>query len=130
MLMVVIAPVISQSLGSARASSIDIAALADYCGQAPAALLTAAQPGNATNSAQAHNTSSEGAPSDADGQTMLHECGYCSLVHEKLMLAGLPGTVLQLAKLPAVAPRERPSACSVAKPYFPRALSRAPPFTL
>ncbi|NGM87194.1 DUF2946 domain-containing protein [Parapusillimonas sp. SGNA-6] len=110
MLLISIAPVISQSLGAAHASGLSGYALqTDYCGQPPDA---------------SHDVS----PALPDEGGPAHEpCPYCSLLTHLPLLTGghaaaLPASAWLMRRMPA-----NPSDACPTPPAFSHALSRAPP---
>jgi hypothetical protein len=110
MLLITLAPVISQSLGAVRASEVPASYLqTDYCGQPPDTLHQAPL------------------PSPGDGAAGHESCPYCSLLAHLPLLTGggpaaLPARPWLMRRVPA-----KPSDACPTPPAFSHALSRAPP---
>jgi hypothetical protein len=112
MLLISIAPVITQSLASVHASGVSGPYVqTDYCGQPP-------------------DTLPQSSSSLPDGGSAAHEqCLYCSLlVHFPLLHGSNAASVPANPRLMDRVPARQSNGCSAA-PTFPRALTRAPPMT-
>lgn len=126
MLMIFIAPVISQSLAMTRATTIDAASLPQHHhGESGNSLSAQGQSPHGAHAVSAHKADSEPAPADHSGH--LGKCGYCTLMAQLPALAGSTAGVMN-ASVSRAEPVQggAPNARAI-KAIFPNALSRAPP---
>lgn len=132
MMLMTVAPVISQSLAAAHASSLPIAAQAEYCGHADAAGQSHGVAHDAmTDSAMASEPApSHSSHSSSSGHAAWHEaCGYCTLATSGPMLLAVCASLLCIADASADPVYMADDYRGVAASFYPRALTRAPPFS-